>query len=90
MSRTATATRFADRGPGSYLMAIRTRDGLPVKAISANAGEDEVIIPPGTALRCVRVEPASGVERRPTVYLVAEDLVAEAESQALKSRQKAS
>lgn len=89
-TRTATATRFADRGPGSYLMAIRTRDGLPVKAISANAGEDEVIIPPGTALRCVRVEPASGVERRPTVYLVAEDLVAEAESQALKTAQKAS
>ncbi|BBY62823.1 hypothetical protein MHEL_10660 [Mycolicibacterium helvum] len=33
-------------------MAIRTRDGLPVTAISANAGEDEVIIPPGAALRC--------------------------------------
>ncbi|MEU0498017.1 hypothetical protein [Mycobacterium sp. NPDC006124] len=89
-TRTATATRFADRGPGSYLMAIRTRDGLPVKAISANAGEDEVIIPPGTALRCVRVEPASGVERRPTVYLVAEDLVAEAEAQALTAIAKAS
>ncbi len=89
-TRTATATRFADGGPGSYLMAIRTRDGLPVKAISANAGEDEVIIPPGTALRCVRVEPASGLERRQTVYLVAEDLVAEAEAQVLTTIAKAS
>lgn len=89
-TRTATATQFADHGPGSYLMAIRTRDGLPVKAISANTGEDEVIIPPGTALRCVRVDPASGGGRRPTVYLVAEDLVAEAESEALRNAQKAS
>ncbi|WP_220101380.1 hypothetical protein [Mycolicibacterium helvum] len=46
------ATRFAERGSGAYVMAIRTRDGLPVTAISANAGEDEVIIPPGAALRC--------------------------------------
>jgi hypothetical protein len=52
-------------------MVIRTRDGLPVKAISANAGEDEVIVPPGTALRCVRIDDR-GVERQPTVYLVAE------------------
>lgn len=79
-TRTATAIRFSDREPGAYVMAIRTRDGLPVKAISANAGEDEVILPPGTALRCVRVDATAGVEHRPTVYLVAEDLVAEAES----------
>ncbi|QIV79639.1 ADP-ribosyltransferase domain-containing protein [Mycolicibacterium frederiksbergense] len=88
-TRTTTATKFADREPGSYLMVIRTRDGLPVKAISANAGEDEVIIPPGTALRCVRVD-AAGVEHRPTVYLVAEDLVAEAEAEAAERAQKAS
>lgn len=88
-TRTTTATRFADRGPGAYVMAIRTRDGLPVKAISANAGEDEVIIPPGTALRCVRVD-AAGVDRRPTVYLLAEDLVAEAEADARMRAHKAS
>lgn len=79
-TRTATAIRFSDRGPGAYIMAIRTRDGLPVKVISANTGEDEVILPPGIALRCVRVDTTAGVEHRPTVYLVAEDLVAEAES----------
>ena len=88
-TRTTTATKFADRGPGSYLMVIRTRDGLPVKAISANAGEDEVIIPPGTALRCVRVD-AAGVEHRPTVYLVAEDLIAEAETESAEQAHKAS
>ena len=34
-------------------MFIRTRDGLPVKSISDNGGEDEVIAPPGTALPCI-------------------------------------
>jgi|1185.fasta_scaffold1331601_1 hypothetical protein len=67
-------------------MFIRTRDGLPVKSISDNGGEDEVIAPPGTALRCIRVQQrGSGVAYRPTVYLVAEDLVAEAEADSLRS-----
>ncbi|EHB48815.1 hypothetical protein MycrhDRAFT_5656 [Mycolicibacterium rhodesiae JS60] len=84
-TRTTTAGRFANHGgTGSYLMVIRTRDGLPVKAISANAGEDEVIVPPGTALRCVRVDDR-GVEHQPTVYLVAEDLVAEAEATTVRA-----
>jgi hypothetical protein len=39
-----------------------------MKAISANAGEDEVMVPPGTALRCVRVDDR-GVEHQPTVYV---------------------
>ncbi len=42
-------------------------------------GEDEVILPMGGShLRCVHVE-HNGIAGKPTVYLVGEDLVAEAE-----------
>lgn len=71
-----TAVNFSGHPP--YLMVIRTRDGLPVKSISQFSGEDEVIIPPGAHLRCVRVD-HHGISGKPTVYLVAEDLVAEDE-----------
>ncbi|MBC7299779.1 MAG: hypothetical protein H5T78_02365 [Nocardia sp.] len=77
-TRQQTAVNFAGHPP--YMMVIRTRDGLPVKSISQYSGEDEVVIPPGANLRCVKVE-KNGVAGRPTVYLVAEDLVAEAEDQ---------
>jgi hypothetical protein len=86
------------RGDMPYMMVIRTRDGLPVASISAIDNnfetedqdiESEVVIPPGTQLRCVRVDRSVrwplgyGAERRmPTVYLVAEDLVAEADANA--------
>jgi len=70
----SVASGFAGHPP--YLMVIRTRDGLPVRSISAHASEDEVILAPGNDLRCVRVDTTAKI---PTVYLVAEDLVAEAE-----------
>ena len=70
------ATGFAKHPP--YIMVIRTRDGLPVKSISSYSSENEVIVPPGSFLRCVRVD-EHGVGGYPTVYLVAEDLVAEQE-----------
>ncbi|WP_063045056.1 ADP-ribosyltransferase domain-containing protein [Nocardia pseudovaccinii] len=75
-TREQTALAFAS--PPPYMMVIRTRDGLPVKSISQHSPEDEVIVPPGTHLRCVRVDP-NGIGGKPTVYLVAEDLVAEDE-----------
>lgn len=71
-----TANAFAGHPP--YMMVIRTRDGIPVKSISHYSGEDEVIVPTGSHLRCVHVD-HKGIGGKPTVYLVAEDLVAEAE-----------
>lgn len=88
-TRTATAVQFSTHNPNHYLMVIRTRDGLPVKSISARAGENEVIVPPGTALRCVHIA-ERGLEQRPTVYLVAEDLVAEADAAATAQARQAS
>lgn len=75
-TRQNTATGFAGQPP--YLMVIRTRSGLPVKSISMHSSEDEVIVPIGTDLRCVRVD-HKGIHGMPTVWLVAEDLVAEAD-----------
>lgn len=72
----STASCFSGHPP--YMMVVRTRQGLPVKSISLHKGEDEVVIPPGADLRCVRVD-HKGINGRPTVYLVAEDLVAEAQ-----------
>ncbi|WP_228821369.1 ADP-ribosyltransferase domain-containing protein [Nocardia farcinica] len=73
---TSQSTALAFTGHPPYVLAIRTRDGLPVKSISQYSSENEVIIPPGTQLRCVKVE-NNGIGGKPTVYLVAEDLVAE-------------
>lgn len=88
-TRPATAVQFGTHNPDHYLMVIRTRDGLPVKSISARSGENEVIVPPGTALRCVHVA-ERGLEQRPTVYLVAEDLAAEADAAATAQARQAS
>lgn len=75
-TKQATAKGFAGHPP--YMMVIRTRSGLPVKSISLHSGEDEVIVPMGTDLRCVKVD-HHGIHGMPTVWLVAEDLVAEAD-----------
>ena len=75
-TRQQTALNFSGHPP--YMMVIRTRDGLPVKSISHHSGEDEIVLPPGTDLRCVKVE-HNGIGGTPTVYLVAEDIVAEVE-----------
>lgn len=75
-TRQQTAVNFTGHPP--YMMVIRTRDGIPVKSISHFSGEDEVVLPPGSQLRCVKVE-SKGINGYPTVYLVAEDLVAEAQ-----------
>lgn len=77
-TRQQTATSFAGHSSGPYMMVIRTRNGLPVKSISNFSSEDEVIVPTGTNLRCVKVD-HHGIGGMPTVWLVAEDLVAEAE-----------
>ncbi|WP_241665987.1 ADP-ribosyltransferase [Prescottella subtropica] len=81
-----TATQFAGSvsygGPEPYLMVIRTRHGMPVKALSMHSHEDEVIVPPGSDLRCVHIDP-KGPGGLPAVYLVAEDLVAEANDGAI-------
>ena len=71
-----TAHAFAGHPP--YMMVVRTRDGLPLKSISKFSSEDEVVLPMGTNLRCVKVD-HQGIGGRPTVYMVAEDLVAEAD-----------
>ncbi|WP_420878963.1 ADP-ribosyltransferase domain-containing protein [Rhodococcus sp. (in: high G+C Gram-positive bacteria)] len=80
-TKASMATQFAQSvGSGAhpaYLMVIRTRHGMPVKSLSAHSSEDEVIVPPGSDLRCVHID-HQGVGGLPTVYLVAEDLVAEA------------
>lgn len=75
-TKQSTASAFAGHPP--YYMVVRTREGLPVKSISHFSGEDEVILPMGSHLRCVHVE-HNGIAGQPTVYLVGEDLVAEAE-----------
>lgn len=75
-TKQSTAKAFSGQPP--YMMVIRTRSGLPVKSISLHSGEDEVIVPTGTDLRCVRVD-HHGLHGMPTVWLVAEDLVAEAD-----------
>lgn len=59
-------------------MAIRSRTGLAVKSISSHNHEDEVLMTMGTRMRCVDIQ-EKGMHGRPTVYLVEEDLVAEAE-----------
>lgn len=65
-----------------FIMAIRSRSGLSVKTISNFSSEDEVILPMGTQLRCVEVK-KQGIGGAPTVYLVEEDLVAEAQDSAV-------
>ena len=75
-TRQSTAQGFTGHPP--YMMVIRTRNGLPVKSISMYKSEDEVIVPTGTDLRCVKVD-HKGINGVPTVWLVAEDLVAEAD-----------
>ncbi|WP_404316410.1 ADP-ribosyltransferase [Prescottella equi] len=75
-TKQSTAQNFTGHPP--YMMVIRTRNGLPVKSISMYKSEDEVIIPTGTDLRCVKVD-HKGINGVPTVWLVAEDLVAEAD-----------
>ncbi|WP_230592024.1 ADP-ribosyltransferase [Rhodococcoides fascians] len=76
-TRETVAHGFAGHPP--YMMVIRTRNGIPVKSISQYSGEDEVVVPPGTDLRCVKID-HNGLGGKPTVYLVAEDLVAESET----------
>lgn len=76
-TRETVAHGFAGHPP--YMMVIRTRNGIPVKSISQFSGEDEVVVPPGTDLRCVKID-HNGLGGKPTVYLVAEDLVAESET----------
>lgn len=85
-TRQSTASAFAGHPP--YYMVVRTREGLPVKSISNFSGEDEVILPMGSHLRCVHVE-HNGIAGKPTVYLVGEDLVAEAEDSGVGGWKKA-
>ncbi|QIV79594.1 hypothetical protein EXE63_00670 (plasmid) [Mycolicibacterium frederiksbergense] len=86
-TKQSTASAFAGHPP--YYMVVRTREGLPVKSISNFSGEDEVILPMGSHLRCVHVD-HSGIAGAPTVYLVAEDLVAESEDTGAGGWKKAS
>jgi ADP-ribosyltransferase exoenzyme len=86
-TKQSTASAFAGHPP--YYMVVRTREGLPVKSISKFSGEDEVILPMGSHLRCVHVE-QSGIAGKPTVYLVGEDLVAESEDSGAGGWKKAS
>src|SRR5699024_971126 len=74
------AEQFADDSNSDipYVMAIRARGGLAVNSIGI-PGEDEVLVPPGTRLRVVD-HADNGVAGLPTVYLVGEDLVAEAQT----------
>lgn len=75
-TRPATASGFSGHPP--YFMVVRTRSGIPVKSISQYSSEDEVVLPVGSNLRCVHID-HSGINNAPTVYLVEEDLVAEAQ-----------
>lgn len=80
---TSTSTRLDiaagfGNGKDPYVMAIRSRTGLTVKSISSFNSEDEVLMTMGTYMRCVDKK-EKGIHGRPTVYLVEEDLVAEAE-----------
>ncbi|EHB48764.1 hypothetical protein MycrhDRAFT_5605 [Mycolicibacterium rhodesiae JS60] len=86
-TKASTAQAFAGHPP--YMMVIRTREGLPVKSISNFSGEDEVIVPMGSHLRCVHID-HHGIGGKPTVYLVGEDLVAEAEDTGAGGWKKAS
>lgn len=76
-TKTSIAAGFGN-GKDPYVMAIRSRSGLAVKSISSHSHEDEVLMTMGTNMRCVDVQ-EKGMHGRPTVYLVEEDLVAEAE-----------
>lgn len=70
---------WKDDGRG-YLLAIRTRSGLVIKSLSEAPDEDEALLPPGTDYRCVHLD-HDGIGGLPTVYLVEESLVAEADQQ---------
>ncbi|PZT99647.1 MAG: hypothetical protein DI630_16525 [Gordonia sp. (in: high G+C Gram-positive bacteria)] len=76
-TKTSIAAGFGN-GKDPYVMAIRSRSGLAVKSISSHNHEDEVLMTMGTRMRCVDIQ-ENGMHGRPTVYLVEEDLVAEAE-----------
>lgn len=76
-TKTSIASGFGN-GKDPYVMAIRSRTGLAVKSISSHSHEDEVLMTMGTNMRCVDIQ-EKGMHGRPTVYLVEEDLVAEAE-----------
>lgn len=76
-TKTSIAAGFGN-GKDPYVMAIRSRTGLAVKSISSHNHEDEVLMTMGTQMRCVDIQ-EKGMHGRPTVYLVEEDLVAEAE-----------
>lgn len=76
-TKTSIASGFGN-GKDPYVMAIRSRTGLAVKSISSHSHEDEVLMTMGTNMRCIDIQ-EKGMHGRPTVYLVEEDLVAEAE-----------
>lgn len=74
-----TAKSFANGGHDKkYLIVALTRQGIPVESISQCAGENEVIVPPGAGMRTVRID-KHGIGGVPTVYMVGEDLCAEAD-----------
>lgn len=78
------ASSFSGGGSNGYFIVASTRNGLPVKAISSYSSEDEVILAPGQQMRCVRVE-KKGINGMPTVYLVDEEMAAEAQDGVLDS-----
>lgn len=83
-TKPATASGFSGGSSNGYFIVASTRSGLPVKAISNYASEDEVILAPGHQMRCVRVE-KKGINGMPTVYLVDEEMAAEAQDGVLDS-----
>ncbi len=67
------ARRFAT-GDDDYVLVFRTAAVLPI-ALIAGQREDEALIAPGTGFRVVHTD-TSGIDGRPTVYLVSDDDIA--------------
>ena len=75
-SNPGVATRWARQPP--LIMVVQTTRALSVRSLADHRSEDEVILAPHSRLRCVRAD-RHGIDGHPTVYLVDEELVADAQ-----------
>lgn len=77
------ASAFTGRPP--YYIVANTRSGIPLRPLSAFPEEDEVALPPGHHMRCVHIDRV-GFNGAPVIYLVDEEMVAEAEADLVAAR----
>lgn len=77
------ASGFTGKPP--YYIVASTRSGIPLRPLSKFPTEDEVALPPGHNMRCVHIDRV-GFNGAPVVYLVDEEMAAEADLEMFGSK----